>query len=209
MIVIERFIKELDGVGIWVQDSACSSEDAADFFLDDKPSEQIWRKRLDAFCSPTGYVDNTGAVWPRKEGTQYYQLTVSEKQLRLINEALEEYFRIGMNQWGDLADRIAHIGVDFSPKNPHHDRIFDMYIKTRDDVRIVLESAGRILWPYGLEKQDESNLIAQDIWQVIRHQLWLDRPDTESMRDCVDSRKPFIQSMEPAPKCEKITDRKA
>lgn len=137
-----------------------------------------------------------------------YQLTVTETQLRLIDEALEEYFRIGMNQWWDLADRIAHIGVDFSPENPNHDRIFDRYIKTRDDVRVVLEAAGRILWPYGLEKQDESNLIAQDIYQVIRHQLWLDRPDKKSMRDCVESREPFIQSGEPAPKCEKITGSK-
>lgn len=141
----------------------------------------------------------------QKKDQVFYQLTVTENQLRLINTALEEYFRIGMNQWGDLADRLSRIGVDLSPEHPNHKWIFDTMIHTRDDVRIVLESAGRILWPYGLEKQDESNLIAQDIWQVIRHQLWMDRPDKESMRDCVDSREPFIQSGEPAPKCKKIT----
>lgn len=146
---------------------------------------------------------------PKKKDQVFYQLTVTEKQLRLINTALEEYFRIGLNQWGNLADRLAMIGVDLSPENPNHKWIFDTMIHKRDDVRIVLEAAGRILWPYGLTKQDEENILLQDIWQVIRHQLWLDRPDQESMRDCVDSRKPFIQSMEPAPKCEKITDRKA
>lgn len=33
---------------------------------------------------------------PKKKDQVFYQLTVTEKQLRLINTALEEYFRIGM-----------------------------------------------------------------------------------------------------------------
>lgn len=67
MIVLERFVKILDGVGVWEQDSVCNSEEAADGFLDDEPSTQTWRKRLDATISPTGYVDCAGNVWP-KEG---------------------------------------------------------------------------------------------------------------------------------------------
>ena len=86
----------------------------------------------------------------KKKETTFYQLTVTEKQLRLINTALEEYFRLGLNQWWDLADRLSRIGVDLSPDHPNHKWIFDTMIHTRDDVRIVLETAGRILWPHGL-----------------------------------------------------------
>lgn len=52
---------------------------------------------------------------PKKKDQVFYQLTVTEKQLRLIKTALEEYFRLGLNQWWDLADRLAMIGVDLSP----------------------------------------------------------------------------------------------
>lgn len=138
-----------------------------------------------------------------KKDQVFYQLTVTEKQLRLINTALEEYFRIGTNQWGDLADRLARIGVDLSPENPNHKWIFDSMILTRDDVRVVLEAAGRILWPQGFAKQDEDNILAQDIWQVIRHQLWLDRPDKDKLGYCVDGNKPIIRGSEPIAKCVK------
>ena len=144
----------------------------------------------------------------KKKDQVFYQLTVTEKQLRLIKTALEEYFRLGMNQWWDLADRLAMIGVDLSPENPNHKWIFDTMIHTRDDVRIVLETAGRILWPHGLTKQSEDNILAQDIWQVIRHQLWLDRPDKDKLVYSVDGNKPFIQSGEPIAKCENVTDRR-
>lgn len=137
----------------------------------------------------------------KKKDQVFYQLTVTENQLRLINTALEEYFRIGMNQWDGLADRLSRIGVDLSPEHPNHKWIFDTMINTRDDVRIVLEAAGRILWPHGLTKQDEENILFQDIWQVIRHQLWLDDPDREKRGYCVDGNKPLIQGSEPIARC--------
>lgn len=139
---------------------------------------------------------------PKKKEHAVYQITVTERQLKLINTALEEFFRIGLNQWGPLADRISEICYALPPKDdPNRDRIFDRRIQKRDAVRVVLEAAGRILWPYGLDKQDEDNLLAQDIWQVFRHQLWLDRPDRDKLGYCVDGNKPLIQSNEPAPKC--------
>lgn len=107
---------------------------------------------------------------PKKKKQAVYQITVTERQLKLINIALEEFFRIGLNQWWDLADRISKIDCTLPPQDdPDRDRIFDRRIQRRDAVRIVLEAAGRILWPHGLDKQDEDNLLAQDIWQVFRH----------------------------------------
>lgn len=141
----------------------------------------------------------------KKKEQAVYQITVTERQLKLINIALEEFFRIGLNQWWDLADRISKIGCALPPQDdPNRDRVFDRRIQRRDAVRVVLEAAGRILWPHGLDKQDEDNLLAQDIWQVFRHQLWLDKPDRDKLGYCVDGNKPMIQSNEPAPKCVRI-----
>lgn len=54
-----------------------------------------------------------------------YNLVITEKQAVLIKDALEEYFRIRMNQWGDLADSLVMKDIDLSPHNPNHEKIFE------------------------------------------------------------------------------------
>ena len=44
---------------------------------------------------------------------QKYRLTLTENQLRVINAALEEYFRAALNQWDMLADRLAFRGFNY------------------------------------------------------------------------------------------------
>lgn len=74
-----------------------------------------------------------------------YKLELTETQLRIINDALEEYFRIPLNQWGDLADRLAFKG--FSPKNDKDEsKAFDRCVTKRDAAVAVFEAAGKILW---------------------------------------------------------------
>lgn len=92
-----------------------------------------------------------------------YKLELTETQLQIINDALEEYFRIPLNQW---------------------------------------EVAGKILWGYSIPHKDKTQLVAEDIWQVIRHQLYLDSGITNTWR--VDSRIPIQWGPEPMPKIEKI-----
>lgn len=131
-----------------------------------------------------------------------YTLTITEKQTILIKEALEEYFRIRMNQWGDLADSLVMKGIDLSPNNPNHEKIFERYITEREAVWKVLECAGRIIWDGQRNDKSEEQLIAEDIWQVIRHQLW---KDSENKNDwCVDSREPLRMSDEPLPEMKKV-----
>lgn len=131
-----------------------------------------------------------------------YNLVITEKQAILIKDALEEYFRIRMNQWGDLADSLAMKNVDLSPGNPNHERIFERYITERDAAQKVLECAGLIIWENQRNTKSEEQLIAEDIWQVIRHQLW---KDSENKNDwCVDSRDPLRMSDEPLPEMKKL-----
>lgn len=133
-----------------------------------------------------------------------YNLVITEKQAILIKDALEEYFRIRMNQWGDLADSLAMKNIDLSPDNPNHERIFDGYITERDAVLKIFECAGRILWDGQRNNKSEDQLIAEDIWQVIRHQLWKDSEN--KVEWCVDAREPLRVSDEPLPEMKKVEE---
>lgn len=133
-----------------------------------------------------------------------YTLTITEKQAVLIKNALEEYFRIRMNQWGDLAGSLVMKNIDLSTDNPNHEKFFDRYITERDAVRNVFECAGRIIWENQRNQKSEEQLIAEDIWQVIRHQLW---KDSENKNDWyVDSREPLRMSGEPLPEMKKVEE---
>ncbi len=128
-----------------------------------------------------------------------YILELNENQLYLVKDALEEYFRIRMGQWDDLADSMARKNIDLSPGNPNHENIFNEYITTREAVKKVLKCAGDIVWEFLIDNpKNEEQLIAEDIWQVIRHELW--KQNTNRDEWCVDSRKPMQVSNEPLPK---------
>jgi predicted transcriptional regulator len=135
-----------------------------------------------------------------------YRLEVTQEQLSVINEALEEYFRIRMGQFWDLADNLAVQNVDLSPENPEHEKIFDLFINTRDCIREILETVNRILG-LQLRKKTDRMLVAEDIWQVIRHQMWKDRGNKDNW--CVDSREPVQWGNEPLPKIENVSIQKA
>lgn len=130
-----------------------------------------------------------------------YTLTLTEKQIVLTKEALEEYFRIRMNQWIDLSNDLAAKNIDLSPENPNHNKRFDKYINDRDAIYEIFGCVGRIVKLNG-SKKTEKQLVAEDIWQVMRHQLWKDSENKNKW--CVDAREPMRVSKEPLPKIEKI-----
>lgn len=132
-----------------------------------------------------------------------YKLELTDAQLQVVKVALEEYFRIEYNQWGDVADRLAKIGADFSRENPNHKEIFNAYIARKDHIQTVLEAAGRITMPrYNAYPKSECALIAQDIWATIRHQLWKD--SVNKNLSSVDASPVFQVGSEPLPNCERI-----
>lgn len=132
-----------------------------------------------------------------------YRLELSEAQLRVVNAALEEFFRLPLNQWGGLAERLAFKGVDLQDEKTR-ERNFDRYIAAKDAAQEVFKAAGRILWQHGALQKDDEQLIAEDVWQVIRHQLFLDSGSTDSWR--VDAREPLLLGSEPPAKIERIEE---
>lgn len=136
-----------------------------------------------------------------------YTLEISEEQAEIIKIALEEYFRLRMNQTWDFADDICFEGFDY--KN-HTKEEFNKCIEKRDMFREELKKLLNNVHPIqlGWNKFREKTIEmwrAQDIWQVIRHQLWNDRYGNKNDW-CVDSRKPISMTGEALPKMERAED---
>lgn len=133
-----------------------------------------------------------------------YTLEISEKQAKIIKIALEEYFRLRMNQTRDFADDICFDGFDCGN---HTKEDFNERMERRDLFKLELESLMNAVHPLQFRgefrEQTIEMLRAQDIWQVIRHRLWKDRHgDKENW--CVDAREPMCMTGEPLPKMERM-----
>lgn len=131
-----------------------------------------------------------------------YTLEITEKQAEIIKIALEEYFRLRMNQWFDFATNVSLCGYEYDKSDPDNDRKFDDYINRRNESKELFEKAFRTAQP-NYQLKTEEMMIAEDIWQVIRHKLYLDRGGDPNGW-CVDAREPIKMSDEPLPKMERM-----
>ena len=130
-----------------------------------------------------------------------YTLEITEKQAKIIRIALEEYFRLRMNQTWDFADDICFDSFNYESHTPED---FDERIERRDMFRDELEKLLNTVHPLHFRgdkfrEQTIEMLRAQDIWKVIRHRLWKDQHGDKNDW-CVDSRKPMPMADEPLPK---------
>lgn len=128
-----------------------------------------------------------------------YILEISDKQAEVMKIALEEYFRLRMNQTWDFADDICFedLGEKYTPRD------FDRCVSNRDMFRDELEKLLSKVHPLQLgnntvRKQTVEMLRAQDIWQVLRHVLYLDRGGSTN-DPVVDSRIPMSRTGEELP----------
>lgn len=134
-----------------------------------------------------------------------YTLEVFEEQAEIIKIALEEYFRLRMNQAWDFADDICFDGFNYEK---HTKEEFNELIEHRNMFRSEFEKLLNLVHPLQIRgkkyrKQTMEMLRAQDIWRVIRYKLWIDRHgDGDSW--CVDARKSTCMSGEPLPKMRRI-----
>ena len=134
-----------------------------------------------------------------------YTLEITEKQAEIIKIALEEYFRLRMNQTWDFADDICFDGFNYESHIPED---FDERIERRDMFRDELEKLLNTVHPLHFRgnkfrEQTIEMRRAQDIWQVIRHKLWKDKHSDEDDW-CVDAREPMCMTGEPVPKMERV-----
>lgn len=99
-----------------------------------------------------------------------YTIELTENQVRVIQNALEEYFRLRMGQDTEFCTDMAGLNTDLSPDNPHHELIFDRYIQRRNHMQEVMRAFFRIAFePTGyLKEKTDDMLIAECIWDAIR-----------------------------------------
>lgn len=123
-----------------------------------------------------------------------YVLTVTERQLTVIKSACEDYLRTRMGQFFDLASDISEAGKNEAMSNVE----FEDMIARRNAAQELMISAFRIVQPV-IENKTEQMLIAEDIYEVIKHVIWNERPaeEKERYRWSVDSHQPLHLSNEP------------
>ncbi len=99
-----------------------------------------------------------------------YRITLNEKQLGVVQYALEEYFRLRLGQDFEFSNDLAEMGQDLSADNPEHKRIFAEYIVRRDAIEEIMKAVFHIAFGvYGVpERKTDNMLIAEDIWDAIR-----------------------------------------
>lgn len=136
-----------------------------------------------------------------------YTLTVSETQLALIGEALNSYTRLRLGQYSDYVNEIAENGYVYDKSNPNNARLFNEYIKRRNDAQELLEQAYNVAAPDVYKRKISQQMQnAIDIWHVIRYQFYLNRKAQPGFVEhyTVDSYPPSQFGDEPLPKLKKI-----
>lgn len=128
-----------------------------------------------------------------------YKIELTEKQMRVVKTALEEYFRIRLGQMSDVANDLAFMNVEISGNTPEHAVAFNNAIVTRDHLTLALEAAYKMAFPYpGITKKTDNMEIAECIWDAIRVALGISRWGDMA----------FQVGPEPWPTIEKLEDDK-
>lgn len=125
-----------------------------------------------------------------------WKLTLTKKQLILINNALEFYFRFMMGQEMYVAneyclDALGGYGVD-------------EFCERREKAEQALRVCFRSVFPKGYcEKKSDASVDMADMWSAIRHALWEARPEPKS-HDTVDAYRPYHEGDLPPIKVERM-----
>ena len=119
-------------------------------------------------------------------------LHLTEEQLRLVQQALDLYTRIGIGQFERIKYHPTfekHLWNKLKDENGETD--FTQFHKIREEVDIKLAEARNMLiqenlppnggWGIGMPKVDESCRVAYDIVQVIRHEFWKANPEHSNL----------------------------
>lgn len=108
-----------------------------------------------------------------------YRITLTERQLALVGNAVELMMRTGRGQMFNLADWIVLSGHDI----PSSGGVFDIYIAQRDVIKGVIQGIVKEMQmvPHG---KGTSNPVLEltTLYEAIGHQQWLDNGDREGGR---------------------------
>lgn len=137
---------------------------------------------------------------------QEYTIALSRNQLRVIEIALESYFRTHMDQWFDFADDIAFMHFTYDKNDPQNSEQFNLRINRRNEAIELFSQAFKTAYPSPIFDKTPDVCSAIDIWHVIRHQFWKEIPEERKTSWSVDSYPPFPMADEPLINIERKTE---
>jgi|GEM_PF-3146617 len=107
--------------------------------------------------------------------TREYTVTMTEKQIIVVEKAVEEYMRLRMGQTFIFALDMAGInmGGHLDPDIKDKQDAFDEYIRRRNEIERKMEQVYEIAFaPYGhLKEKPQDVVTAESVWQMIRYAL--------------------------------------
>lgn len=100
-------------------------------------------------------------------------LDTSLRQAKIINEAVEEYMRLRMYQFDDLADVLARRDFEYDPNDPERGEKFRAYMRRREEITGLFDKIKRVAVG-GAEcvNRGTDADIAGDLWSVLRHEIY-------------------------------------
>ena len=142
-----------------------------------------------------------------QERVAFLQIPLLALGLTLIIELFNhKAFTEGLAYFWDFATEVAASGYEYNKEDPENSKKFDAYIERRNRSEKMFQEAMKVAQSGDTRTytpQTDEMLRAQDIWQVIRHQLYLDRGG--SVQDMfVDANTPISRTGEELPKIKKV-----
>lgn len=151
-----------------------------------------------------------------KENKHIYKLELTEQQAKVLSYACDQFSRLICGQdWSyqELMEaawekRSKEATGEMMPKE-----FEGGWNKMRQTAETLCKEIKRVFWGLpantmnGIHYDDTADILF-DIHQVIRHQLWLDRPDDKKSRFTVDSDPAMQHGTEPLAKINRIDNKK-
>lgn len=140
-----------------------------------------------------------------------WKVTLTDDQLALINQALEFYFRTMLGQAIYVSNEVTIDAYEPLDRNAEdYKERFNARLRDRDVLYEIFNLAFKIVHgAYGTpRRQSDTILEMEDMWAVIRHARWKDRPEPKS-HDTVDASEPFLRTLARPLTVERMSDGKA
>jgi hypothetical protein len=141
-----------------------------------------------------------------------YNLKLTENQAKVLSRACDVYSRLICGQdreYQDLFEAAWEKRCKEATGNIMDGEFEGGWHKMRNDTEELCKEIKKKFWGldwsslYGV-KYDETSDILFDLHQVIRHQLWLDRPEDKKSHYTVDASEAMQFANEPLATIEKI-----
>ena len=152
----------------------------------------------------------------KKENKPIYTLRLTERQAKLLSYACDQFSRLICGQdWSyqNLMEEAWEKRCKEATGNFMNDEWDGGWHAMRHDAEAICKQIKKRFWGldwnslYGVKYDDTADIL-YDLHQVIRYQLWLDRPESEKSHITVDASPAMRFGSEPLAEITKVTNHK-